>query len=124
MNGSSRPAANPQEKTTQPSSTLRPVSSNSSSREIFNAHPEVVVHLQIIDNHVAKVMHIHNHFANSKLAQARKRNLQQRSPPTSTSALGRSSVSGRNRVPSPAARIIAFIAQASPTGRGAVHLSS
>ena len=30
-------------------------------------------------------------------------------PPISTSALGRSSVSGRSRVPSPAARIIAFI---------------
>src|ERR1035437_584612 len=44
----------------------------------FNSHPKVVVLLQIINNHVGKVMHVDDHFANPKLAQAVECDLQQR----------------------------------------------
>ena len=46
----------------------------------LDAHAEVVVRLQIFDDHVGKVMHIDDHFANSKGAQAREGDLQQRAP--------------------------------------------
>ena len=49
---------------------------------------------------VGEVMHVDDHFAHAKCAQAGQRDLQQRAPATSTSALGRSLVSGRSRVPS------------------------
>src|SRR5580698_4690921 len=44
----------------------------------FDTHAKVVVGFQIIDDHVGKVMHIDDHFANATLAQARNRDLQQR----------------------------------------------
>ena len=45
----------------------------------FNAHPEIAMLFQILDNHlVGKVMHVDNHFANAEAAQPSQRNLQQR----------------------------------------------
>jgi hypothetical protein len=41
----------------------------------FNSHLKVVVLLQISNNHVGKVMHVDDHFANPVGAQATKRNL-------------------------------------------------
>ena len=86
-----------------------PVSSRISSRETSILHAEIVVGFQIIDNHVREVMRIDNHLAHAKGAQAGEGDLQQRTAGNFTSALGRSSVSGRRRVPRPAARIMAFI---------------
>src|SRR6202011_3265569 len=44
----------------------------------FNTHAEVFVCFQILENHFGKVMHVENHLANSKDAQARECDLQQR----------------------------------------------
>ena len=44
----------------------------------FNAHAEVVVCFQILHDHVGEVMDVDDHFANSEIAQARERDLQQR----------------------------------------------
>ena len=42
----------------------------------FNAHAEVIVAPQIGDDHIGKVMHVDNHFANPKGVQTRERDLQ------------------------------------------------
>src|SRR6267154_1608251 len=44
----------------------------------LNVHPEVVILFQIIGHHVGKMVDINNHLANSKHAQARQRDLEQR----------------------------------------------
>ena len=44
----------------------------------FDAHAEIFVRLQVIDDHVGEVMHVDDHFANAEGAQARERDLQQR----------------------------------------------
>src|ERR1700690_471247 len=44
----------------------------------FNTHAEVVVRLQILRDHGSEMMHIDNHFADAKRAEAGKRDLQQR----------------------------------------------
>ncbi len=35
----------------------------------FNSHAEIVIGFQILHNHVGKVMHVDDHFANPKAAQ-------------------------------------------------------
>src|SRR5208282_286424 len=42
----------------------------------FNAHLETVVRLQVLLNHVGEVVDVDYHLADSKFAQARKRDLQ------------------------------------------------
>src|SRR5208337_2797008 len=44
----------------------------------FNAHTEVVVRSQVFHHHAGKVMHVDYHLADSKAAQARERDLEQR----------------------------------------------
>src|SRR5207247_2152541 len=43
----------------------------------FDAHAEVIVRPQIIENHAGQVMHIDDHFADSEGSQAGERDLQQ-----------------------------------------------
>src|SRR5579864_580502 len=51
-------------------------------QEVFardlNTHAEIVLLLQIINYHVGKVMQVDDHFADSKLLEAAKRDLEQR----------------------------------------------
>ena len=44
----------------------------------FNAHPEIMVCFQVVENHVGEVMHVDDHFADSEFAQTRERNFEQR----------------------------------------------
>src|SRR5882762_2538316 len=45
----------------------------------FNTHAEIVVRFEIFKNHVSEVMHVDDHLANPKGAQARERDFEQRS---------------------------------------------
>src|SRR6185295_5209824 len=44
----------------------------------FNSHSEIILRFQIIGNHVGKMVHIHNDFAYSRIAQPPERDLQKR----------------------------------------------
>src|SRR5882757_6078902 len=46
----------------------------------FNPHTKVVVCLQVIDNHIAKVMYVDDHFTYSELAQTGESDFKHRSP--------------------------------------------
>ena len=46
-----------------------PVSSKDLFARDFNPHAEVIIRLQILDNHVSEVMHVDNHVAHVKSAQ-------------------------------------------------------
>ena len=111
------------EKTTRPSSIRRRCRAASSSREISIRIPKLPCACQIRHNHVRVVMRVDDHLAHAEAAQA----APAQSPAAcarqpSTSALGRSSVSGRRRVPSPAARTIAFITRLTGESSPVAHL--
>ena len=74
---------------------------------------------QILHNHVGKVMHVDDDVGYAEGAQTFECNFQQRAAIHLDQRLGRSSVSGRRRVPSPAASTMAFIVRRSPDRDGA-----
>src|SRR5260370_38421509 len=47
----------------------------------LNVHPEIIIRLQVVDDHVGEVMDVDDYLANPKRAHSRKRDLEQR-PPT------------------------------------------
>ncbi len=51
-------------------------------------HAEVVVSCQVFEDHPGKMMHIDDHLANAKAAQAGERDLQQRAPGNLHQGLG------------------------------------
>ena len=69
------------------------------------------------------MMDVNDDFVDAKGMQAREGDFEEVRPLISTSALGRESVSGRKRVPRPAARIMAFMGKPVASGEWRVASS-